>query len=151
MSPSFSTRSTSSPVSSRTSLKAAASGVSSPFGWPFGRPRTRSPAADRLTGTTTATSPPRSTTPPAEKSVDVSLERFGLMDDQLAAALGDDPRTLQYRQEAARGFPRRARELRQLGLSGGDQYVAVTGALGARGLDQLREHGRDAALDRPER
>src|SRR5207247_10229688 len=98
----------STPASSRTSRIAAASAVSSPSGWPFGRPRTRLPCASRLTGTITTTSRSRTTTPPAENSalpaglIDVPLQCLGVMHDELAPALGDDAGTLEHGQEPTR-------------------------------------------------
>src|SRR3954449_12370583 len=98
------------PVSSATSRAAACSALSPRLGCPLGKASTRLPAASRLTGTITATSSPRTTTPPAENSagrglVDVSLERRRVMHHQLPATLRDDPGPLEHGQKPARGFP----------------------------------------------
>src|SRR5919202_4495312 len=114
MSPSFSTSRASTPVSSRTSRSAASAADSRPSGWPFGSARTLLPSAARRVGTITMHSPSRTTTPPAENSdsapvgirplEDVALERLGIVDDDPAAALGDDPGALEDGEEAAGGL-----------------------------------------------
>src|SRR3954468_21056600 len=105
MSPSFSTRRASTPVSSRTSRRAASAADSRPSGWPFGRARTVLPSAARRGGTISMHSPSRPpappTAPPAENSdsapvgisaplEDVALERLGIVHDDPSAALRDD-------------------------------------------------------------
>ena len=69
------------------------------------------------------------------------------MDGQPAAALGDHAGALEHGQEAAGRLARGARELGDVGLGGGHEHVALAGALGARLLDELAEHGGHAALD----
>src|ERR1035437_4417879 len=96
------------------------------------------------------------TTPPAEKSVrslliDVALQGRGVVHRQPAAALGDYSSALEYGEEPAGGFPRRAGQLRKLCLGGDDHHVAVEHSLRASGLDQLREHLRHPALHGLER
>src|SRR5271154_4470582 len=63
------------PVSSRTSRAAASIGVSPGSTWPLGSASTREPSAARRVGTITATSPSRTTTPPAENSRERSTGR----------------------------------------------------------------------------
>src|SRR4051794_26208284 len=98
------------PVSSRTSRTAVCSGISPRFGPPLGSPVTRLPA-----GVMTSSCPSRTTTPPYEvsvrwpsrcrrsrgESVDIALERVGVVDRQAAAALGDDAGALEHGEEAA--------------------------------------------------
>src|SRR5579884_1856519 len=143
-----------SPVSSLTSRAAACAGVSPASGWPFGRPSTRLPRASRLTGTITATSSPRTTTPPAENSVslliDVALQGLCVVHDEPTALLGDDAGAFEHGQEAARRLARGARELGEVSLGGDDQHVAPRRALLPRRLHELPQHRRDPALHRLE-
>ena len=60
--------------------------------------------------------------------------------------MGDHAGALERGEEAAGGLAAGAGELGQVGLGGGDEHVAVSRALGARLLDELAEHGGDAAL-----
>src|SRR5919107_845593 len=118
MSPSFSTRVASTPVSSRTSRSAASAADSVPSGWPFGNASTLLPSAARRVGTMTMQRPSRTTTPPAENSesapvgtggsVDVALEGVRVVDGDPPAALRDDPGALEDRQEAAGRLAREA-------------------------------------------
>src|SRR5213079_1027997 len=136
-------------------------GVSPGSTWPLGSATTLRPSAARRTGTITMVSSPRTTTPPAENSrlrggrrrpasIDISAQRHGIVDGEPPAPLGDDPGALERGEEAAGRLAARARELGQVGLGGGDEHVAVSRALGARLLDELAEHGGDAALHRLE-
>src|SRR4051812_21595461 len=150
MSPSFSTSSASTPVSSRTSRRAAAAGDSSPAGWPLGSASTREPSAARRVGTITMQLSPRTTTPPAETSEsgraatrpseDVALERFRVVDSPAAAARGDDPGPLEVREEAAGRLARGARELGDLRLGDLQDHVARPGALAPGLLDEPQQH-----------
>src|SRR3954447_13976690 len=161
MSPSFSTSAASTPVSSRTSRSAASAADSRPSGWPLGSASTLRPSAARRVGTMTMQRPSRTTTPPAENSesapvgtapsVDVALQRIGIVDRDPPAPLREDPGPFEHRQEAARRFARGAGELGDLGLGGLDQHVALGRPLGLRLADELEQHHRDAALDGLER
>src|SRR5918994_712352 len=132
------------PVSSRTSRAAVCSVVSPRFMPPLGSPRTRR----RPRGTITTTSSPRTTTPPYDVSVDIALQRAGVVDGEAAAALRDDAGPLQDGQEATGGLARGAGELGQVGLRRRDGHVRLAGrALVARLLDELPEHGGHPALD----
>src|SRR5439155_26077951 len=154
---SFSTGSASTPASSRTSRAAASIGVSPGSMWPLGSATTGRPLAARRTGMITIVSSPRTTTPPAENSrlrgarrggsVDIPAQGHRIVDREPSAALGDHPGALEGGQEAARRLPARAGELGDVGLGRRDQHVALVGPLGARLLDELAEHGGDAALD----
>src|SRR5919112_6333562 len=125
MSPSFSTRVASTPVSSRTSRSAASAADSAPSGWPFGSASTLLPSAARRVGTMTMQRPSRTTTPPAENSESapvgigsehVAAERVRVVDRDPPAALRDDAGPLEHREEAARRLARGPRELRDVGL-----------------------------------
>src|SRR4051812_6496595 len=135
-------------------------GVSPGSTWPFGSATTLRPSAARRTGTMTMVSSPRTTTPPAENSrlrgsrrlvsVDIAPQRDRVVDGEPSAALGDHAGALERGEKTAGRLPAGARQLRQVGLGGGDEDVGVGRALGARLVDELAEHGRHAALHRLE-
>src|SRR4051795_2354257 len=143
MSPSRSRTVTSTPVSSRTSRAAVSSAVSPKRAPPFGSPVTVLPV-----GVITIVSAPRTTTPPYEVSrssgrcglVDISVEGSRVVDRQPAPPLRDHAGALQHREEAARRLARRARQLRDVRLGGGQEHVGLARALGARLLDELAQH-----------
>src|SRR5829696_6802064 len=144
------------PVSSRTSRPAVSSGVSPRLMPPLGSAVIRR----RPTGVITSTSSPRTATPPYEvsvtfarprRSVDIALEGGGIVDGQPAASLRDHPGALEHGEEAAGRLGRGAGELRELRLRRGEEDIALAGALGPCLLDELGEHGGDAALDGLER
>src|SRR5215207_843837 len=135
----------STPVSSRTSRAAVASGRSPVCGPPFGSVA----IWGRPAGVITSTSSPRTTTPPNDRSrsVDIAAQRRRVVDGQPPAPLADHPGPLEHGEEAAGRLARRAGELRQVGLRGGHEDVAGPAlALGPRLLDELVEHGGHAAL-----
>src|SRR3954454_1382243 len=151
--------SASTPASSRTSRAAASSSLSPGSTCPLGSARTWRPDAVRRVGTMTIVSSPRTTTPPAEcsrsrrrrpSSVDIPLQGDGVVHREPTAALGDDARALQGGEEPAGRLPARTRQLGQVGLRGGDEHVALAGALVLGDLDELLEDGGDPALDRLE-
>ena len=78
-----------------------------------------SAAAKAYARVATTTSSPRTTTPPAEKSVsrsliDVSLQGSPVVHNQLSPALGDYPRPLEHCQETTGGLPGGSGQLGQL-------------------------------------
>src|ERR1700751_3688875 len=107
--------------------------------WPFGSASTREPSAARRVGTITATSRPRTSTPPAENSrlpaaapsaalrasEDILLPGLAVVDAQAAPALRDHPGTLEHGQKAARGLARGAGQLGEVRLRGRDEHVAA--------------------------
>src|SRR4051794_10401839 len=151
------------PVSSRTSRAAVSSPVSPGFGPPLGSPvtrvwrgvMTRTSAVRAASSMRTATPPwetSRTTGPrspprrPSERSVDIPLQRRGIVDHETAAPLGDDARALERGEEPAGGFARGARELGDLRLRDDEQDVAVAGPLRPRLVDELGDDGGHAGL-----
>src|SRR3954464_10358521 len=127
--------------------------------WPLGSATTLRPLAARRTGTMTIVSSPLTTTPPAENSrlrgsrrssVDIPPEGDRVVDRQSPAALRDHPGALERGQETAGRLAAPAGGPCPVRPGGGQQDVAVAGALGAGLVDELGDHGGHAALHRLE-
>ena len=117
-----------------------------PRGPPLGSPVTRLPGGRDHEHVVAAHARRRRRRSP-RGSVDIALQRRRVVDRQPPAALGDHAGALEHGEEAAR--PTRARSRRACARSACVaviEHVALARALGARLLDELGEHGGDAAL-----